>query len=122
MSKRTKILVLGTGIALVATLLVLDPFRLSILGNDPTFKAHRVKLPPQFAISSLLGDQQPRDAESKLSRARRWQLDAGLMGPESLAMDPHGNGPYVGVADGRIMRWDSQHKIWREFAHTSPNR
>lgn len=44
------------------------------------------------------------------------------MGPESIVLDPSGGGPYTGVADGRIMRWDESEKAWKEFAFISPNR
>jgi hypothetical protein len=32
-------------------------------------------------------------------------VDAGAAGPESLAFDPAGGGPYAGVSDGRVLRW-----------------
>lgn len=43
-------------------------------------------------------------------------------GPESLAFDPTGAGPYTGVADGRILKWDPLSLSWIDFAATSPNR
>ncbi|PIA48138.1 hypothetical protein AQUCO_01400607v1 [Aquilegia coerulea] len=43
-------------------------------------------------------------------------------GPESLAFDPNGNGPYTGVADGRILKWQGEGLGWTEFAYTSPQR
>ncbi|EEF47639.1 strictosidine synthase, putative [Ricinus communis] len=46
----------------------------------------------------------------------------GVLGPESLAFDCNGNGPYAGVSDGRILRWQGQGKGWVEFAITSANR
>lgn len=46
----------------------------------------------------------------------------GAMGPESLAFDPVGGGPYTGVADGRILRWDGEGRGWVEFAVTSQHR
>ncbi|KAM7257290.1 hypothetical protein ACFE04_013031 [Oxalis oulophora] len=45
---------------------------------------------------------------------------ASAVGPESLAFDPNGGGPYVGVADGRILKW--QGTDWTDFAFTSPHR
>ncbi|KAL8154398.1 hypothetical protein V2J09_012158 [Rumex salicifolius] len=63
--------------------------------------------------------------------ARRYddiQLSGGAVGPESIAFDCHGGGPYVGVSDGRILKWRPSLKNspvdypnWTEFAHTSPN-
>ncbi|KAL9265054.1 STRICTOSIDINE SYNTHASE-LIKE 10-like protein [Drosera capensis] len=46
----------------------------------------------------------------------------GAVGPESIAFDPDGQGPYVGVSDGRILRWDRDQLRWTDFAVTSPNR
>lgn len=91
-----------------------DPFRLSILGNDPNFEAKYVEQPPLSFVRGL-----SRDTESKLRLANKWSVD-GLMGPESLALDPVGRGPYTGVAGGRIMKWEEG--AWKEFAYTSPNR
>lgn len=43
-----------------------------------------------------------------------------VQGPESIAFDPHGLGPYTGVADGRILFWNGL--SWTDFAYTSSNR
>ncbi|KAF3323503.1 strictosidine synthase 3-like protein [Carex littledalei] len=43
-----------------------------------------------------------------------------VQGPESVAFDPLGRGPYTGVADGRVLFWDGS--AWKDFAYTSPNR
>ncbi|XP_054775763.1 protein STRICTOSIDINE SYNTHASE-LIKE 10-like [Prosopis cineraria] len=43
-------------------------------------------------------------------------------GPESFAFDCNGEGPYIGVSDGRILKWKGSHRGWVEFAVTSPNR
>ncbi|PQP91860.1 protein STRICTOSIDINE SYNTHASE-LIKE 2 [Prunus yedoensis var. nudiflora] len=32
----------------------------------------------------------------------------GAVGPESFAFDPLGGGPYTGVSDGRIIKWDQK--------------
>lgn len=47
---------------------------------------------------------------------------AGAVGPESLVFDAHGGGPYTGVADGRILKWEGEQQGWTEFAFTSSNR
>ncbi|PSS15719.1 Protein STRICTOSIDINE SYNTHASE-LIKE 10 like [Actinidia chinensis var. chinensis] len=47
---------------------------------------------------------------------------AGAVGPESLAFDPSGGGPYTGVADGRILKWQGHAHGWVDFAVTSSNR
>ncbi|KAA8517996.1 hypothetical protein F0562_015470 [Nyssa sinensis] len=44
----------------------------------------------------------------------------GAVGPESLTFDPNGEGPYTGVADGRILKW--QGDGWVDFAVTSSQR
>ncbi|KAK3222703.1 hypothetical protein Dsin_009728 [Dipteronia sinensis] len=46
----------------------------------------------------------------------------GVLGPESIAFDCHGKGPYVGVSDGRILKWQGHPLGWIEFAITSSNR
>ncbi|XP_065856192.1 protein STRICTOSIDINE SYNTHASE-LIKE 10-like [Euphorbia lathyris] len=46
----------------------------------------------------------------------------GAVGPESLVFDPHGEGPYTGVADGRILKWHEDARAWADFALTSSNR
>lgn len=38
-------------------------------------------------------------------------------GPESLAFDHRGHGPYTGVSNGRILRWRGAQRGWTEFAH-----
>ncbi|CAI9090220.1 OLC1v1024946C1 [Oldenlandia corymbosa var. corymbosa] len=43
-------------------------------------------------------------------------------GPESIAFDPTGGGPYTGVFDGRILRWDPIQSRWITFAVTTPIR
>ncbi|KAI3408786.1 Str_synth domain-containing protein [Psidium guajava] len=47
---------------------------------------------------------------------------AGAFGPESLAFDPSGGGPYTGVADGRILKWEGDERGWVDFAVTSSQR
>ncbi|KAJ4850909.1 hypothetical protein Tsubulata_009478 [Turnera subulata] len=51
------------------------------------------------------------------------QLDLpGVIGPESIAFDCYGKGPYVSVSDGRILKLQGQRLGWTEFAVSSPNR
>ncbi|KAF7827900.1 protein STRICTOSIDINE SYNTHASE-LIKE 10-like [Senna tora] len=45
-----------------------------------------------------------------------------VSGPESLAFDCNGEGPYVGVSDGRILKWRGNGEGWVEFAVTSHQR
>ncbi|CAI8613878.1 unnamed protein product [Vicia faba] len=46
----------------------------------------------------------------------------GAVGPESLVFDSRGEGPYTGVADGRVLKWEGEERGWTEFAVTSSNR
>ncbi|KAK1273940.1 Strictosidine synthase 1 [Acorus gramineus] len=42
-------------------------------------------------------------------------------GPESIVFDKSGRGPYTGISDGRILRWDGLRSGgWVNFAVTSP--
>uniref|UniRef100_A0A0D9WSB7 Strictosidine synthase conserved region domain-containing protein n=1 Tax=Leersia perrieri TaxID=77586 RepID=A0A0D9WSB7_9ORYZ len=53
--------------------------------------------------------------------ARRSQhVDHGgsLVGPESVAFDGKGRGPYSGVSDGRIMRWDGPKTGWSTYTYS----
>lgn len=47
------------------------------------------------------------------------QLPRGV-GPESLAFDCGGEGPYVNVSDGRSLKWRGSKLGWTEFATTTP--
>ena len=46
----------------------------------------------------------------------------GATGPESLAFDRNGGGPYTGVSDGRIIKWQANVNRWVDFATTTPYR
>ncbi|KAL7223207.1 hypothetical protein ACSBR1_024800 [Camellia fascicularis] len=50
------------------------------------------------------------------------QLQPNVTGPESVAFNFLGGGPYVGVADGRILKWLGLGFGFVEFATTSPKR
>ncbi|XWS69550.1 hypothetical protein CRYUN_Cryun04dG0188300 [Craigia yunnanensis] len=45
-----------------------------------------------------------------------------VTGPESIAFDFKKEGPYVGVSDGRILKWLGPNLGWKEFAIPSPKR
>ncbi|XP_050374805.1 protein STRICTOSIDINE SYNTHASE-LIKE 10-like [Argentina anserina] len=59
---------------------------------------------------------------ASLSDYHELELPHNIVGPESIAFDCRGEGPYVGVSDGRILKWEEHLKSWTEFAYTSPNR
>eukprot|EP00271_Cylindrocystis_brebissonii_P015761 TRINITY_DN38764_c0_g1_i1.p1 TRINITY_DN38764_c0_g1~~TRINITY_DN38764_c0_g1_i1.p1 ORF type:complete len:446 (-),score=54.93 TRINITY_DN38764_c0_g1_i1:668-2005(-) len=61
------------------------------------------------------------DAVNKLADAElRFRNE--IFGPESIAFDPLGGGPYTGIADGRVVQWTGEAGGWITFATTSPNR
>ncbi|CAK9147873.1 unnamed protein product [Ilex paraguariensis] len=49
-------------------------------------------------------------------------LPTGVTGPDCIAFDPLGGGPYAGVGDGRILKWQGPGVGFQDFAYTSPNR
>ncbi|PNX96636.1 strictosidine synthase 1-like protein [Trifolium pratense] len=50
------------------------------------------------------------------------QLPAPLTGPEALAFDRNGGGPYVSSSDGRIFKYVGPSEGFKEYAYTTPNR
>ncbi|KAJ7948113.1 putative Strictosidine synthase [Quillaja saponaria] len=91
----------------------LDPFKHSAISDFPDFKTYKVDMP---AWSQLPTE---RDTENLLQKSEI-KFSNQIQGPESTAFDPLGRGPYVGVADGRILFWNGQ--SWTDFAYTSSNR
>lgn len=91
----------------------LDPFNHSAISQFPDFEAHKVDFPPWSAIPST------KDPDNRLQKSEIRFLNQ-VQGPESIAFDPQGRGPYTGVADGRILFWNGD--SWTDFAYTSPNR
>ncbi|KAJ8649613.1 hypothetical protein MRB53_002636 [Persea americana] len=91
----------------------IDPFKYSAISDFPDFEAFQVDLAPWSEIPA------DRDAENRLQKSEIRFLNQ-VQGPESVAFDPLGRGPYTGVADGRILFWNGE--SWSDFAYTSPNR
>uniref|UniRef100_A0A0D9W266 Uncharacterized protein n=1 Tax=Leersia perrieri TaxID=77586 RepID=A0A0D9W266_9ORYZ len=56
--------------------------------------------PSPAAAARLMPRPKPIDAH----RSQHLDLGGSLVGPESVAFDGKGHGPYSGVSDGRIMR------------------
>ncbi|KAF8378502.1 hypothetical protein HHK36_029844 [Tetracentron sinense] len=52
----------------------------------------------------------------------RLQLPSPVLGPEALAFDCDGEGPYTGVSDGRVLKWQGSSLGFVNFAITSQNR
>lgn len=101
-------------IAALAVYIALDPYHISPLSGLPNFTAKPVIVPHPRSLKF------PRDHENKLQQSDIKFLN-DVMGPESLAFDALGRGPYTGIADGRIMRWDGPQHGWTEFATLYPN-
>ncbi|XP_071736252.1 protein STRICTOSIDINE SYNTHASE-LIKE 3-like [Rutidosis leptorrhynchoides] len=91
----------------------LDPFRHSPIAEFPDFESVIVEMPNWSDIPK------DRDTENLLQKSEIKFMNE-IQGPESLAFDPLGRGPYTGVADGRIMFWNGDK--WTDFAYTSSNR
>ncbi|XBI06854.1 hypothetical protein VPH35_134830 [Triticum aestivum] len=58
------------------------------------------------------------------TRVKLVRLGRPAFGPESLAFDHRGGGPYTGVSNGRILQWkgNRRHLGWTEFAHNYKHR
>ncbi|CAI9105824.1 OLC1v1004839C2 [Oldenlandia corymbosa var. corymbosa] len=91
----------------------LDPFKHSAISEFPDFVAHKVEMPAWDEIPV------EKDTQNLLQKSEIKFLNQ-IQGPESMAFDPQGRGPYTGVADGRILFWDGAK--WNDFAYTSANR
>ncbi|KAE8784915.1 protein STRICTOSIDINE SYNTHASE-LIKE 3-like [Hordeum vulgare] len=77
----------------------------------PGFEAHPVDL-PNAAEMPLHADAGER------LRGAEIRFRGEVRGPESVAFDPRGRGPYTGVADGRVLVWDGARSAY--LAHASP--
>uniref|UniRef100_A0A7N0USU9 Strictosidine synthase conserved region domain-containing protein n=1 Tax=Kalanchoe fedtschenkoi TaxID=63787 RepID=A0A7N0USU9_KALFE len=100
-------------ILLLAAYCKLDPFHHSAIADFPDFRTFPVDMPPWSEIPTV------RDPRNRLRNSEIKFLDQ-VQGPESIAFDPVGRGPYTGVADGRVVVWTGG--AWSTFAETSPNR
>ena len=100
---------------LVLGLIFMDPFRLSPL-TGRYFRPVKHNIAPY----SQVVPQWPRDNQSRLRLGRREFVNE-VFGPESIEFDLDGNGPYAGLADGRVVRWMGNGVGWQTFAVSSPN-
>eukprot|EP00475_Leptophrys_vorax_P017417 TRINITY_DN24091_c0_g1_i1.p1 TRINITY_DN24091_c0_g1~~TRINITY_DN24091_c0_g1_i1.p1 ORF type:complete len:454 (-),score=-17.79 TRINITY_DN24091_c0_g1_i1:34-1395(-) len=97
----------------LAVFLLTDPLGLSPIAGLPF---HPVVIP--LAPRALPA---PTDTSDRLAQANhRFQGEA--FGPESIAWDLDGRGPYTGVSDGRILRRSLDDSHWETFAYASPFR
>ena len=103
-------------VAGLAWFLGTDPMKLSPGAMVPDFRPQYIAPPPYDTLANL-----PRDTASRLRNSElKWQGE--FFGPESLIFDAEGRGPYTGVGDGRVLRYDGPELGWTTFAHTSTNR
>ncbi|XP_038878317.1 protein STRICTOSIDINE SYNTHASE-LIKE 3-like [Benincasa hispida] len=98
---------------LLALYCATDPFKHSVIADFPDFETYDVELPSWSQIPT------DRDTHNLLQKSTIMFKDQ-VQGPESVAFDPLGRGPYTGVADGRVLFWNGE--SWTDFAYTSPNR
>ncbi|KAK9122960.1 hypothetical protein Sjap_012562 [Stephania japonica] len=92
-----------------------DPFDHSVVSEyRREFEAHKVEFPAWSEVRMV------RDVENRLVRGSERRFVGEVQGPESIAFDGLGRGPYTGVADGRVVFWNG--RAWADFAYTSSNR
>ena len=52
------------------------------------------------------------------TRSQHLPLPEGTVrGPESVAFDGQGNGPYSGVSDGRVLKWNGEKLGWTTYTY-----
>lgn len=78
------------------------------------FKVQRVRL----ARNKVFGT---KDKENRLAKASKI-FKGEMSGPESIAWDLNGEGPYVSFSDGRVMKRSADNSAWEEFTYASPLR
>ena len=53
------------------------------------------------------------------SKTQHLELPDGLVGPESVAFDARGAGPYVSISDGRVLKYTGEGGAgWTTFAYS----
>ncbi|EXC25144.1 Strictosidine synthase 1 [Morus notabilis] len=68
-----------------------------------------------FSVPSLVFCQ-------PFSNFQKYDLPSAAVGPFSIAFDSSGRGPFTGISDGRVLRYDPVQNSFFDFAFTSPNR
>ncbi|XP_022718023.1 protein STRICTOSIDINE SYNTHASE-LIKE 10-like [Durio zibethinus] len=98
----------------------------SFVTNSTMKKSHSFKLLFLvffLALNIKQSQQQLPNDEGDVIPKHYHQINlTHVTGPESIAFDCKGEGPYVGVSDGRILKWQRQSLGWKEFAIPSPIR
>ncbi|XP_010243901.1 PREDICTED: protein STRICTOSIDINE SYNTHASE-LIKE 13 [Nelumbo nucifera] len=102
-------------IALAMAFIFMDPFQLGPLGGRD-FRPVKHDVAP---YKRVMGNW-PKDNQSRLGSGKLEFVNE-VFGPESLEFDLNGQGPYAGLADGRIVRWMGDNVGWETFALVTPN-
>ncbi|GJP31425.1 hypothetical protein CLOM_g12256 [Closterium sp. NIES-68] len=99
--------------ATLLAFLLADPLRLSPVARLPFDPVVIDIAPPP-----------PRSVRDPLNRlaAAEIRYEGEAFGPESLAWDVEGRGPYAAVGDGRVVRRTADGSGWETFAWASPLR
>ncbi|KAG0451703.1 hypothetical protein HPP92_026332 [Vanilla planifolia] len=97
-------LLLAGAFLLTALYCGVDPFGHAPMARFPRFEVFPVELPPWSEIPA------ETDGENRLQRAELRFVNQ-VQGPESIAFDTLGRGPYTGVADGRVLFWNGRSEI-----------
>ncbi|KAF8707132.1 hypothetical protein HU200_030372 [Digitaria exilis] len=95
--KTTGLVVLAAAVAVAAAFVSLDSSRLHDDG---------------VAVLEIRGDDEG---------LQLIPVDGGAAGPESVAFDASGGGPYMGVSDGRVLRWLPAERRWVEHSSPAPS-
>ncbi|KAJ8541798.1 hypothetical protein K7X08_002614 [Anisodus acutangulus] len=95
---------------------------LSLSNSSLTFKLSIAATVIVMIGSYFSFDQNPLIEKRIVEESEVIPIVGGAVGPESFAFDPHGDGPYAGVSDGRIIKWLPNETRWLDFAVTSPER
>ncbi|KDP43882.1 hypothetical protein JCGZ_20892 [Jatropha curcas] len=102
-------------LALVLGFVVMDPFKMGPLGRHD-FRPVKHEVAP---YKKVMGSW-PRDEKGRLGNGKLEFVNE-VFGPESLEFDAIGNGPYTGLADGRVVRWMGEDVGWETFAVVTTN-
>ncbi|XVE84501.1 hypothetical protein DITRI_Ditri17bG0018600 [Diplodiscus trichospermus] len=102
-------------IVLVFGFVMMDPFKIGPVGGIE-FRPVKQDIAP---YKEVMG-RWPRDNRSRLGDGKL-EFAGDVFGPESLEFDSLGNGPYTGLADGRVVRWMGEDVGWETFATVTSN-
>ncbi|TVU09363.1 hypothetical protein EJB05_42834, partial [Eragrostis curvula] len=85
--------------------------------HSPRFFLLTLLLPPLVVLSAAAAAASSYETKPIDPGLAVMTLPAPVSGPESLAFDGRGQGPYSGVSDGRILRWHGGRQGWADFAY-----